>query len=100
MGVNPHPSDSLNILVWYRERAFSSSKCGTKSREEIGDDFFECHLLTKQSFLDLILSSAFRIHQIGKFLVTIFGSWSTYGKGPPVHLCGTKPGEEIGDDFV
>ena len=51
-------------------------------------------------FLDLTLSSAFRIPKIVKFLVTIYGSWSTYGKGPPVHLCGTKPGEEIGDDFV
>ena len=46
--------------------------------------------LINNYFLDLILSSAFHIPNMVKFLVTIYGSWSTHGKGPPVHQMWNK----------
>ena len=95
-------SNSLNILAWYSKRTLCSSECGPKLGEEVGDDFFECHFLTKQSFFsDLILSSAFSIPKIVKVLVTIL--WllvNIWERASCSSKCGTKPGEEIAEDFV
>ena len=73
------------MVYRHRERAFCSSECGTKPREEIGDDFVECHLPDTQSFFGSCHPHSgslkyfnFLPQHMALGVSNIFNSWSTY----------------------